>query len=102
MSSIKVTLNATPTPVPAGITFASIKLELTDAAGITQTHNIDGTNTVTTVFDNVADGAGSCVATAIDTLGNAVGSPFSSPFTAPIVVAPATFPQVTALAFDAA
>ena len=102
MSNIKVTLAATATPVPAGITFASVKLELVDSAGVTQTHNIDGVNTVSSVFENVADGDGVVVATAIDTLGNVIGDAFQSPFTAPIVVPPNTFPQVTGLTIEAA
>lgn len=102
MSNVKVTLSATQIPVPLGVTFASVKLELTDSAGVTQTHNIDGSGSVSSVFENVADGDGVVVAAAVDTLGNTIGEAFSAQFTAPIVVAPAMFPQVTALSFDAA
>lgn len=90
MATVTVLVGAQATPVPAGQTYASITLTLTDGTGAVQTASIDGVTTLSAVFSNVGVGAGSVVAQAVDTTGAAMGASASAAFT---IAAPATFPQ---------
>jgi hypothetical protein len=87
-SSIIVTLTGDQVDPPAGVLFANYEIVLTDAAGVVQKHNIDGTLVSFSQFDNVADGSTSTVViTAKDTSGNPLPAPFV-PFTVPPFVTP--------------
>lgn len=84
--------------LPAGnAAFASTQVALTDAAGAVQTASLTGAETPpwTVVFNNVATGAGTVVATDVDSAGATIGTPVSQSFTE--VGSPATFPATTGI-----
>ncbi len=81
----------------AGVVFAGTKVDVTDAAGATQSTTLNGTESPpwSATFTSLADGAGSVVATDLDNTGAAIGSPVTQTF--PAVAPPATFPQTTGI-----
>lgn len=96
MSVIQVQVATIATTLPTGVTFASIAVVTTDAAGASQTSNLVGTETPPfSVSLTVAAGAGSVVATAVDSTGTAIGSPITQSYTT--IAAPTTFPAPTGI-----
>lgn len=98
MAGLKVELSTTATDLPAGITFANIRLDLVDALGGKQSQTIDGVATLSTTFDNVPVGAGAVTASAIDSAGGVIGSPIQQAFTiVDTAPPPAQFPAPSGL-----
>jgi hypothetical protein len=97
-----VQLAKTTTALPSGnAAFAGTQVVLTDSAGNAQKATLTGIETPpwSVQFANVADGAGSCVATDVDTAGNPIGNPLSVQFSE---LAPATFPATSGLTVTSA
>lgn len=108
MSTVTVTLTKNAAaPLPAGsAAFAATLVTLTDSAGTKQTATVNGTETPPWVaeFDNVANtagGSGSVTAQDQDASGVAIGSPVTQLYNN-TGVAPATFPQTTAISVSVA
>lgn len=87
----------------AGVVFAGTKVDVTDAAGATQSTTLNGTESPpwSATFTSLADGAGSVVATDLDSTGAAIGSPVTQSFPA-ASSPPSTFPQTTGISVTAA
>jgi hypothetical protein len=82
----------------AGVVFAGTKMDVTDAAGATQSTTLNGTETPpwSATFTSVDDGAGIVLATDLDTTGATIGSPVSQTFPA-ASAPPVTFPATTGI-----
>lgn len=91
--SVTVLINVTVTPLPTtNAAYSKTVITLTDASGTVQTASVNGTETPawTAVFQNVAAGAGSVSAQAVDANGANIGAAITQSFTE--TGAPATFP----------
>lgn len=88
MTTLHIVVTATETPTPAGQTYASTQVTVTDSAGAIQTSALGADGTLDVVVTAVGDGT--VVAQAIDTAGNPLGAPQSGAFTIPPV---SMFPQ---------
>ena len=82
MANILIQLTKTITPLPAGVTFASTNLVVTDSAGATQSLSLNGSESPpwSVTVSGLADGAGTVVATDVDTTGATIGTPVSQSF----------------------
>lgn len=102
MNNAIVQLAKTTTVLPStNAAFAGTQVALTDSAGNVQKATLTGVETPpwSAQFANVADGAGSVVATDVDTAGNVIGTPLSVAFTE---LAPATFPATSGITVTSA
>ena len=109
MANISCAVTVTATPVPAGAApfptgtnpNGALVLTVTDSANAVQTLTLNGSEATawTGTFQNLAVGAGTVVAQAVDGAGAPLGSALSQAFS---TAAPATFPQATAITVTAA
>jgi hypothetical protein len=82
MSVIQVQLVKTTAPLPAGNTFASTSVVVTDSSNAVQTFNLVGTESPPWSFSaTVAAGAGSITATDLNTAGAAIETPVTQAYT---------------------
>lgn len=100
MSNGIVALQKTTTPLPTGIVFGHTNVVVTDSAGAAQTFALNGSETPpwSVAVLNLADGAGTIVATDVDATGATIGSPVSQSFT---TTAP-SFPATSGITFTPA
>jgi hypothetical protein len=81
MSVISVLTVQNGAAVPAGVTRASTRIDVTDSAGAAQSQSLTGTESPAwTATFTVAPGVGSVIATDIDTNGATIGTPVKAPF----------------------
>jgi hypothetical protein len=100
MSNILVTLTKNTSAVlPAGITFASTSIVVTDSAGTAQTFSLTGVESPawSQLVTLAAEGAGTVVATDLDTTGAPIGTPVSQGFSTTGTGGGSTFPATTAI-----
>lgn len=96
MSVIQIQIVKTATPAPAGVTFASTQVLVTDSSGAAQTFSLVGTESPPWgVSATVAAGAGSVTATDLDSTGAAIGTPVTQSYTTTSVGT--TFPGTTGI-----
>lgn len=103
MANATVVIKFTSTALPAGATFASLAVVLTDSAGAVQSTNIpaatapttgaDGTPEYSVSFANAAAGACTVVVTALASDGSTLGTALTGGGT----LVAATFPQPTVI-----
>lgn len=95
-----VALQKTASPLPTGIVFGHTNVVVTDSAGAAQTFALNGSETPpwTVSVSNLADGAGTIVATDVDATGAAIGTPISQAFT----TAAPSFPATSGITFTPA
>lgn len=95
MSNILVQLIKTAAPLPTGVVFGHTNVVVTDSANGVQTFALNGSETPpwSVKVGNVADGAGTVVATDVDSNGATLGTPVTQSFT---TTAP-TFPSTSGI-----
>lgn len=92
MANILIQLTKTTTQLPAGVTFASTNLVVTDSGGATQSFSLNGSETPpwSVLVSGLADGNGSIVASDVDTTGATIGTPVSQSFNTGVATFAAT------------
>jgi hypothetical protein len=82
MANILVAVTTVAAPQPGAAAQAGIQVAVTDSAGAVQNQTFTGVETPpwSGTFQNLADGAGSITATAVDTTGAAMAPGVTQPF----------------------